>query len=68
MEILYCESNKACKIDEYLDIRNCSCEKRLFGKLALACEDEILNTNETSFDDKKVTCEKKMITLFTWFY
>ena len=28
-----CEYNKACKIDEYLDIKNCSCEKRLIGKL-----------------------------------
>ena len=53
-----CECNKACKIDEYLNIKNCSCEKRLFGKLVLACEDEKLNTAETSFDDKKVTYEK----------
>ena len=52
-----CECNKTCKIDEYLDIRNCSCEKRLFGKLVLVCEDEMLNTTETSLDDKKV---KKM--------
>ena len=50
-----CECNKACKIDEYLNIKKCSCEKRLFGKLASACEDEILNTIETSLDDKKVT-------------
>ena len=34
-------------------------EKRLFGKLALAFEDEILNKSETSLVDKKVTCEKK---------
>ena len=47
-------SNKACKIDEYLDIKNCSCKQRLFGKLALACEDEILNITETSLNDKKV--------------
>ena len=45
-----CERNKACKIDKYLD-------KRLFGKLVSGCEDEILNTGETSIDDKKV---KKM--------
>ena len=25
------ECNKACKIDEYLDTKNCSCEKRLIG-------------------------------------
>ena len=33
--------------------------KCLFGKLVLACEDEILNKAETSLVDKKVTCEKK---------
>ena len=38
------ECNKACKIDDYLVIKNCSCVKRLFGKLVLACEDGILNT------------------------
>ena len=27
-------------------------QKRLFGKLALACEDELINTTEASFDDK----------------
>ena len=46
-----CEYDKACKSDEYLDIKNCSCEKRLIGKLLLACEDEILNTTEASLDD-----------------
>ena len=30
-------------------------KKRLFDKLVLAFEDEILNTSENSFDDKKVT-------------
>ena len=52
-----CECSKACIIDEYLDIKNCSCEKRLFGKLVLAREDEILNTTETSLDNEKVTYE-----------
>ena len=28
-----CEFNKACKIDDYLDIENCSCQKRLFQSL-----------------------------------
>ena len=41
------------KIDEYLGTKNCSCEKRLIGELALGCEDEILNTTETSPNDKK---------------
>ena len=36
-----CECNKACKFGEYSDIKNCSYEKRLFGKLVLASEDEV---------------------------
>ena len=52
-----CECSKACIIDEYLDIKNCSREKRLFGKLVLACEDGILNTTETSLDNEKVIYE-----------
>ena len=54
------ECNKACKIDEYLDIKNCSCVKRLIGKFVLECEDEILNTTENLLYNKKVTCEKEM--------
>ena len=54
-----CECNNACKVDEYLDIKNCSCEKRLFGKLVIACKNEISNTTETPFDNKKVACEKE---------
>ena len=53
-----CECHKACKIEEYLDIVNCFCEKRLFGKLVLVFEDEILNKTEASLVDKKVICEK----------
>ena len=53
-----CECNKACKIDEYLDIKNCSCEKRLIDKLVLECEDEILSTTETLLNDKKVANSK----------
>ena len=54
-----CECNKACKIDEYLDIKNCSCEKNLIGKLLLECEDEILNSTRTLRNDKKVVCAKR---------
>ena len=32
---------------------NCSCEKLLIGKFVIECEDEVLNTTETSNDDKK---------------
>ena len=55
------ECNKACKTYEYLDIKNCLWEKRLIDD---ECEDEILNTTETSHDHKKVSYEK-IIVLFT---
>ena len=48
-----CECNKAWKIDEYLDPKNSSGKKRLFGKLVLVCEDDIVNTTETSLVEKK---------------
>ena len=41
------------------------CIKRLFGKLVLECEDEILNTTESSLDDKKVTCGKSNFLIHT---
>ena len=47
------ECNKACKIDEYLDVKDCSCEIRLIGKLVFEYENEKLNATETSLDDKK---------------
>ena len=53
-----CGCNKACKLNKYLAIKNCSCGERLFGKLALGCDDEVLNTTETFFNEKKVTLEK----------
>ena len=48
-----CECSKIYKTDEELDIRNYSCKKRLFGKLVLPREDEILNTIKASLVDKK---------------
>ena len=59
------EYNKACKFVEYLDIKNCSCEKCLIRELELECEDEILNTTETSIDGKKVPCEKNNGLIYT---
>ena len=53
-----CECNKACKINEDLDTKNCSCEKYLVSKLALECKDEILNRTETLLNDKKLTYAK----------
>ena len=60
-----CECNKACKIDECLDIINCSYEKHLIGKLVLACEGEILNTTETLLNDKKVAYSKSDCRFYT---
>ena len=42
---------KTCKDEEYLDIKIDLCKKRLFDKLVLACEDEILNTSGTPLND-----------------
>ena len=36
------EWDMACKVYEYLDIKNCLCKIRLFVKLVWACEDETL--------------------------
>ena len=41
-----------------VDIKNCSWEKRLIGKLVLECEDEVLNTTETLLNDKNVAYAK----------
>ena len=59
--MLCCECNKACKGDEYLDIKNWSWEKCLIGKQVLEYGDEILNATETSLNDKKVAFEKSLI-------
>ena len=61
-----CKGSKAWKIGEYLDIKNGSCEKRLIDKLVLECEDERLNTTETSL--KKEKTMQKNIVLFTRFH
>ena len=55
-----CAINQACKIDKYLDIKNCSCEKLLIGKSVIQCEDEVLNITETSVGDKKKHAKKKL--------
>ena len=46
------ERKKACKIDEYLYVKNCSCKKRLFCKLLIAGEDEIFIATEQSLAGK----------------
>ena len=53
-----CECNRACKVDKYLGIENCSLERNLFGKLVLECENQMSNTTETLLNERKVICEK----------
>ena len=60
-----CKCNKTCKIDHYLDIKNKKKKKFLIGKLVLERADEILETIETSFDDKKATYEKNYCLIHT---
>ena len=59
------ECDEACEMDEYLGIKNRSCEKPLFGKLVIACEDEILNATKTSLVNKKGTSEKNNCLIYT---
>ena len=56
-----CECNKLCNICEHLGVKNCSCQKLLIGKLVLEYKNEILNTFETSLDDKKSNIQRKII-------
>ena len=53
-----CECNKACKNDDYVDIKICLSEKRQFDKLILTREIEMLNTTEILLNYKKITNEK----------
>ena len=61
----YCECNKACKIDEHLDFKNCSCEKHLIAKFLLEFVHEILDTTESLLNDKKIACEKSNCLIHT---
>ena len=60
-----CECNKACKIDQYLDIKNCSCKKHLIGNLVLEYGDKILSTTETLLNNKKVARVKSNCLIHT---
>ena len=63
-----CEHGKTCKTNEQLDNKNFSCKKRLFDKLVLACEDEILNTTKISLVDKKQHMKRviALVTILPW--
>ena len=56
-----CERNRACKVDEYLDIKNSSCGKLLVDKWVLECKDEIINTVETLIDNNLALCENNCL-------
>ena len=60
-----CECNKACKSNQYLDTKNCSCEKCLIGKLVLECEDEKSNATKT---ENKVAYAKSNYLIHTISY
>ena len=61
-----CDRDKAYKIGAYLEIKNCLCKKRFFGKLVQTFKDGILNTTEnTSIVDKKVTYKKNYCFIHT---
>ena len=63
-----CECNKASKIDEYLDIKDCSWKKRVSGKSLLVCENQILNTMKPHLlitVAREVTCEKNNCLIYT---
>ena len=59
------ECNKACKDDEYLNAKNCSCEKCLIGKLTL--ERERLNRPKPYLMIKRYHVQQ-VITLFILFH
>ena len=48
---------KHVKLRNIYMLKNCSCGKRLIGKLVLEFEDEMLNRTGTSVDENKEACE-----------
>ena len=56
----YCEWNKACRIDEHVDVKNCFCKTFSVDKLVLECGDKILNTTEILINDRKVAFAKSI--------
>ena len=52
---------------QIFSIKNGSFAKCPICKLVLECEDEILNTNGTSLDNKKIIWKKKIV-LLMWFH
>ena len=53
------EWDMACKVYEYLDIKNCLCKIRLFVKLVLACEDETLKAMDVQMSQMDVCMNYK---------
>ena len=46
VRVIIRQCHKACKFGGNNDVKNYSCKKRFFGKLVLACDNEILNKTE----------------------
>ena len=62
-----CECDKKCKIDKYLDTKDCSYKKRLPVKLVLEYEDEILNILKPYLTIKQQHIKiSNLFTIFHW--
>ena len=59
-----CECRKACKTYKYLDIKNCSCESYLIGKLVLECQVELKPNLMTKEKKERKKHVKKIFVLF----
>lgn len=68
--IFKCEYDKTCEIAEHLDIKNFTCKKPVIDNLVFTCEDEIINTTETTLKnylDKKVITKKRSLPYSQYF-
>ena len=57
-----CECYKSCDVSEYLDYKNCECKKRLVGKLAEKCTENIDETRLAEISSTE--CKHKTSSLY----
>ena len=64
-----CESDKSCDFGEYLDYKNCTCEKRLVSKLVEECN-ETIDKEVEIIDNNKNKCNSCIvyIVIFSIFF
>lgn len=62
------DCDRTCKYDEYLDFKNCSCEKCFFNKLVVAGRDQILYITTAATIVNKKAMNEKLIAFFTLFH